>query len=260
MKKNSISGTIFCFIAGLLLHFLFSSCEKEKMPHEFPEYIIETDSVVDIDGNVYKTVKIGDQWWMAENLRVTRYRNQIPIYSNPGMTATEWSSLETGAYTGAGLKIHNIPIYGSLYNWYVVNNQNGLAPDGWRVPSDEDWKKLEQYIGMNKDSLNYAGWRGILEGGRLKGKKSSGLYWYSNSNQYISDERGFSAYPGGCVLHNGTFTDAGDFSSGFWWSSTGQADDKALYRHLDYKYNGIFRYYASKKCGFSIRCVRDAVN
>lgn len=258
MKKNNTASTMLYFIAGILLHFLFASCEKEKMPDKFPEYLIEIGSVADIDGNVYKTVKIGDQWWMAENLKVSRYRNQNPIYFNPNMTATEWSSLEGGAYTN--INFSTVPFNGCLYNWYAVNDPNGLAPDGWRIPSDVDWKKLEQFIGLSSDSLNYTGWRGILEGGKLKGKKSPQSYWYSNSNQYISDERGFNAYPGGCILHNGTFNDAGSFSSGFWWSSTEQATDKALYRHLNYKYNSIFRYYASKKCGFTIRCVKDAVN
>ncbi len=88
----------------------------------------EKNGVVDIDGNAYNTVKIGNQWWMAENLKVTHYRNGNPI---PNVTDdTEWSNLTTGAYCSYDNNDSNINTYGLLYNWYSVDDSRGLAPAG----------------------------------------------------------------------------------------------------------------------------------
>ena len=103
---------------------------------------------VDIDGNVYKIIKIGDQWWMAENLKVTRYRNgdQIPNIEN----ASEWSALLTGAYCVYENKVSLADTFGYLYNWYAIDDSRNIAPAGWHVPTDEEWKQLEMYLGMSR--------------------------------------------------------------------------------------------------------------
>jgi len=98
-------------------------------------------TVTDIDGNVYQTIKIGDQWWMAENLKVTHYRNSDPI---PHVTdGGTWSYLFTGAYCEYDNNPANVAIYGRLYNWYAVGDSRNIAPEGWHVPSDDEWKQLE---------------------------------------------------------------------------------------------------------------------
>lgn len=122
--------------------------------------IIET--VTDIDGNTYKTIQIGNQRWMAENLKVTRYRNGTAI---PTVTSnTDWFNLTTGAYCNYDNSTSDAAIYGRLYNWYAVNDSRNIAPTGWHVPSDEEWKTLEKYLGMSQSEADDTGWRGTNEG------------------------------------------------------------------------------------------------
>lgn len=98
---------------------------------------LETGKVTDIDGNTYKTVKIGNQWWIAENLKVTHYRNGDAI---PEVTDNEqWKNLNSGAYCAYDNNESNAAVYGYLYNWYAMNDSRNIAPEGWYVPSDEEW-------------------------------------------------------------------------------------------------------------------------
>jgi len=135
------------FTAAVILVLMFlvvlmtSSCGEEELP--VPEKP-ETSTMVDVDGNIYVTVKIGDQWWMAENLKVTRFRNGDPISNITD--GQQWSTLQTAAYC---LFEGNNAAPGLLYNGYAVTATEQLAPQGWRIPTDEDWKKLERHLGMS---------------------------------------------------------------------------------------------------------------
>ena len=105
----------------------------------------EIGTVTDIDGNLYYTVKIGEQWWMLENLRVTHYRNGDAI---PNVTDdAEWEGLSTGAYCDYDNDPANVATYGRLYNWYAVGDSRNIAPAGWHVPSDDEWQTLVDYLG-----------------------------------------------------------------------------------------------------------------
>jgi uncharacterized protein (TIGR02145 family) len=102
-------------------------------------------TVTDIDGNVYQTVTLGGQVWMAENLKVTRYRNGDPI---PCVNdASAWSGLSTGAYCHYNNDFNNAAIYGRLYNWYAVSDSRNIAPGGWHVPTDTEWQTLVDLLG-----------------------------------------------------------------------------------------------------------------
>ena len=114
------------------------------------------DSVTDIDGNVYKTAKIGNQWWMAENLRVTHYRNGDKI---PNLSGDEEWDNANGAYCCYNNDSANIAKYGMLYNWFAVADSRNIAPEGWHVPTDEEWQVLVDYLGG-----------AALAGGKLKSK------------------------------------------------------------------------------------------
>ena len=214
------------------------------------EEALQTGSVTDIDGNTYQTVKIGDQWWMAENLKVTHYRNGDVI---PNVTdITEWSNLSTGAYCNYDNDANNATTYGRLYNWYAVNDSRNIAPEGWHVPSDEEWKELEVYLGMSQSDADATGWRGTDEGGKLK---ETGTVHWNSPNIGATNESGFSALPGGFRYGNGTYDYMGNYA--FFWSSSERYSYGAWFRYLYYNNSGIYRSSYGKPYGFSVRLVRD---
>jgi len=210
-----------------------------------------TGTVTDIDGNVYQTIKIGNQWWMAENLRVTRYRNGNPIQhvTNAGT----WDNLSSGAYCNYGHDEGNVSTYGRLYNWYAVHDSRSIAPAGWHVPSDEEWKQLEVYLGMSQSDADATGWRGADEGGKLK---EVGTTHWASPNNGATNESGFSALPGGYLGYIGVFVGMGNYA--FFWSST-EGDWLLAWHRLLYYTNSqvnrgddLTRHY-----GLSVRCIRD---
>jgi len=220
---------------------LWGNCSAKR------DFIVIEASVTDIDGNTYQTVKIGNQWWMAENLKVTHYRNG---YAIPNVTSnSDWRHLTTGAYCNYDNDANNATTYGRLYNWYAVNDSRKIAPEGWHVPSDSEWKTLEMYLGMSQSDADGVEWRGTNEGSKLK--STSG--WYNNGNG--TDDFGFSALPGGLRFYNGPYSNVG-YSASF-WSSTENGSYGAWYRELHVSTSDVYRNYASKRRGFSVRCVRD---
>lgn len=238
---------IFIFILVQLL-FIVSSCkDKSATP-----VIQQTGTVTDADNNIYKTVKIGNQWWMAEDLRVKKYRNGDYIIQIQTDTAL-WSNDSQGAYCDNKDIAGNL--IGRFYNWYVVTNSKNIAPDGWHIPSDDEWKQLEKYLGVNSADADKTGWRGTTEGDQLKMKATQG--WTIYNNVWGTNESGFSAVANGCRLYNGTEGDPGQFATEFWWSSSQQNLTEAWYRYLDYKNSNVFRSHTYKNYGFSIRCVKD---
>jgi uncharacterized protein (TIGR02145 family) len=207
-------------------------------------------TVTDIDGNVYRTVTIGTQEWMAENLKVTHYRNGEAI---PNVTdSTAWQVLSSGAYCNYDNNDNNVATYGRLYNWHAVTDSRNIAPAGWHVPTDAEWKQLEMTLAMSQAQADATGWRGSTEGGKLK--ESGTTHWW-NPNAGATNENGFSALPGGYRFYYGK-----DHFMGFstiYWSSTEYDTDLAWYRHLDYDRSVINHSYSSKGSGYQVRCVRD---
>ena len=208
-----------------------------------------TGIVIDMDGNVYQTIKIGDQWWMTENLKVTHYRNGDPI---PNITANyEWADLTSGAYCNFSNSEGNGDIYGRLYNWYAVNDDRNIAPEGWHVPSDAEWKQLEMYIGMSQAEADGTDWRGTDEGGKLK--EAGEIHWYS-PNTGATNESGFNALPGGRREESGNFQSIALHYFGIFWSST---NDQTWCRGLTHNQAQINRFIGDKNLGNSLRCVKD---
>lgn len=219
----------------------------------------ETGTLTDIDGNTYKIIKIGNQWWMAENLRTSHYRDGTPI---PNVADnTTWSGLSTGAYCYYFLdSISYKETYGALYNWHAVNGDtNGdgtkdkeIAPTGWRVPSDDDWKTLEMHLGMSQVDADNIGWRGIDEGTRLKSRNG----WNNDGNGV--DEVGFAGVPGGIRNStDGLFSSMG-YNAQFWSASEYLSfQEFGFGRSLSYFRASVSRNTETKKKGFSVRCVKD---
>lgn len=195
-------------------------------------------TVADIDGNIYNTVTIGTQVWMKENLKTSHYRNGNAIPT--GLSDAVWGATTLGAYTIYDNDAANNITYGKLYNWYAVNDPRGLAPTGWHVPSDAEWKTLTNFLG--KESV---------AGGAMKSTAG-----WSAPNTGATNSSGFSGLPGGFRQDNGLFGGIGDF--GYWWSSTedftkGGAWATTLY----YDYSITFRTNDGSTAGWSVRCVRN---
>ncbi len=211
----------------------------------------ETGTVTDIDGNVYKTVIIGDQEWMAENLKVTRYRNGDTIPT--GHSNSIWAGLSTGAYSVYDNDEGKLSTYGYLYNWYAVNESRKLAPEDWHVPTDADWKELEIYLDMSQSEADKSnGRRGKYEGGKLK---EAGTSHWNSSNTGATDESGFTALPGGFRFRNGQYRNIGYHA--YFWSSSEFNSTNAWDRVLTYGNSGVGRGNYNKISGFSVRLVKD---
>lgn len=196
-------------------------------------------SVTDIDGNVYQTVQIGDLIWMAENLKVTRYRNGDLI---PNVTGDrDWLNLSSGAWVNYVNNSELDEVYGKLYNWYAIHDPRGLCPTGWFIPSHDDWETLTSFLGGQE----YAG-------GKMKTRGTS--HWKS-PNTGATNESGFSGLPGGARRHDGVFTSLNE--NGHWWSSTEIGAASAWSRGLNYNAARILKANHSKKNGFSVRCVTN---
>jgi len=203
--------------------------------------------VTDIDNNIYGTVTIGSQVWMAENLKTTRFNdgNGIPLVT----TNAGWINLSTPGfcYYDNNESLYK-EIYGALYNWYAVYNGK-ICPAGWHVPSDEEWKTLEMYLGMSREVADLTLYRGTNEGSKLK--SASG--WNQNGNG--TNETGFTGLPGGLRGYDGIFYYVGNWTD--FWTSTEINSNNAYTRGLGYIHDNIGRYEDSKKLGVSIRCIKN---
>jgi uncharacterized protein (TIGR02145 family) len=195
-------------------------------------------------------VEIGKQVWMGCNLDVETYRDGTPIPEVQDKTV--WDTLTTGAWCYYNNDPANGDIYGKLYNWYAVNDPRGLAPDGWHIPSDAEWKEMEILLGMTQSEADGSGYRGTDEGGKLK---EAGLSHWQSPNTGATNSSGFSALPGGYRGINGAFLLIG--SNGYWWSSSESNSTYAWWRLLYYDNSYIYRSSHGKGNGFSVRCVRD---
>lgn len=197
-------------------------------------------TVKDFDGNVYKTIKIGTQTWMAENLKTTRYRNGELIGTTSPASKdirVEVIPIYQWAFNG---KDSNADIYGRLYTWFAATDSRGVCPSGWHVPTDAEWTTLITFLGG--DVIAYS-----------KLKESDDLHWIKYDTG--TNELGFSALPGGLRSSRGPFDDLG--SSGYWWSSSenGNGSYNAWYRLMSYNVSSVSRYLFLKRNGFSVRCI-----
>ena len=206
-------------------------------------------TVTDYDGNVYQTVQIGNQVWMAENLATTHYNDGEGI---PNVTdGTEWANLSTPAFCWY---LNDSTVYkdryGTLYNWWTVETGK-LCPIGWHVPSDDEWKELEMFIGMSYGDAYDTGWRGADEGDKLKMRSK----W--NNNDSITNAYDFSAIPTGIRDGGaGDFFDE-DISGAYWRSSSEASSYGAWVRGLSHDTSLVNRAYHNKQDGYSVRCVKD---
>jgi len=200
----------------------------------------------DIDGNAYRTVKIGEQVWMGENLRVTHFQNgdEIPRVRN----TSKWVSTGKAAYCCCNGDTELVATYGLLYNCFAVTDSRNIAPKGWHVPTMDDWKTLDAYLKI----------RGVDSGGALK--EPGNVHW-KQPNKAATNETGFSALPAGFrAWGNGGFQRPGQ-SVGFWVSAINIRDKVWGASIVSLDYNKSILHISeggnNLKGGLSIRLIRD---
>lgn len=210
-------------------------------------------ALADADGNIYGVVTIGSKVWMLENLKTTKYNDTTNI-PKVAVAAT-WMGLTTPGYCWyESDSITNKPLYGAIYNWFVVdpvsNGNKNVCPVGWHVPTDADFQTLETTLGMTAEQVNAFNWRGTDEGAKLKSNQG----WLEDGNG--TNSSGFTALPGGYRYYDdGNFLGKGTI--GYFWSSSEDGQERAFMRQLDSAHTTVERTNADKNAGKSIRCVKD---
>jgi uncharacterized protein (TIGR02145 family) len=198
------------------------------------------NTIMDVDGNVYHSIKIGTQTWMIENLKATRYQNGDLIQHIN--SSNLWGMQTKGAWCNYENDTDKGITFGRLYNWYAVNDERKIAPEGWHIPTDAEWTILTDFLGGEK-----------VAGRKLK--ETGSKYWKSAKKTEGTNETGFTALPGGCCGSYGKFANFG--IGGYWWSATEYYKDDAWRRYMFYSDNIVARTNYYEKNGFSVRCLKD---
>lgn len=203
-------------------------------------------SVTDIDGNIYKTVSIGTQTWMAENLKVTHFQNGDLIPNETDLGKWGYFQITTSAYCWYNNDSSNKNIYGALYNWYAASDTRNIAPTGWHVASAQDWMTLEKYMNPFNIEQSNCGYRL---------RETTSAHWKNiNDLSLITNQTGFTALPAGKVatLPFG-FMEIGN-AYAYFWTNTGTLDGSTcVYLDSEISIDNM-----QPNCkGFSIRCVKD---
>jgi uncharacterized protein (TIGR02145 family) len=226
-NRIRISGVLLFILTIFLVH----SCKKENVQ----------EKVTDIDGNVYKTVTIGTQVWMAENLKTTKYRNGDLIGTTTPPTKDILSESTPKYQWAFGGIESNAVTYGRLYTWYTVADSRNVCPTGFHLPTDAEWTTLTIFFGGE-----YAA------GGSLK---ETGTTHWATPNLMATDVAGFTALPGGYRYSNGSYNDIG--LTGSWWSSTEYSITDAWYKVMFNFCPFLSRDFNNKHNGYSVRCIMD---
>ena len=205
--------------------------------------------MTDQEGNVYRTIVIGIQELMAENLKTSIYSNGNSIENVTN--GTQWGGLTTGAWCNYNNNSQFDCPYGKLYNWFAVADPRNVCPTGWHVPSDDEWNVL---IGNLDPTINpiAIGPQSTSAGGKMK---SVGTQFWISPNGAATNESAFSGLPGGYRYSLGTFNNFGFI--GEWWTSTELDSSFAHMRDLNYSNGNLTRNKSYKYYGLSVRCFRD---
>lgn len=233
---------LFTAALGIVLLMAFQSCGNDDDSNTPSNTFTDAR-----DGNLYKTVTIGNQVWMAENLRY------LPTVVSPALGSTTTPYYYVNNYSGTVVSdakaVANYSTYGVLYNWPaaldgdpssvgIPSTSQGICPEGWRVPSVQEWLVLGQAIG---------GFGGNL--------KETGTDHWLLPNTGATDAFGFTALPGGVRLAGNGFQAPGEV--GWWWTSTGVGEDNANFLRLFHDEGTLLGFNDSKRLGMSVRCLKD---
>ncbi len=227
-------------VASFIMYSQIMSSEDDQNPNPTPtpEPSQSEDTLTDIEGNIYRTVKIGNQVWMAENLRTTKFNDGTDIKLVTGA----WGFTTSPEFCWYNYDPVNKDTYGALYNWHVVATGK-LAPAGWHVPTEEDWKELADYLG------------GVyVAGGKLKERGTA--HWKS-PNLGATDEYNFTMLPSGTQNYDGhSFYGSGEGCR--IWSADEYDAVNAWTRAIEYDSTRLNVFYGYKTYGRSVRLVKDS--
>ncbi len=218
-------------LLGIFLFTILNSYASKESSHG-------SDLMIDQDGNQYKTIKIGTQVWMAENLKVTHFRNGDPIpYISEDQ---EWQALVSSGCSAYDNEKTNIDKHGLLYNWFAANDPRGFAPEGWRVPTLEDWNILLETLGGRRQA-----------GGKLKSTSGD----WQIPNNFATNDSGFDALPAGYRGLSGYFAELGNVA--LFASATEQRRLYTPMHYMFYENATVVRFTAYKQYGCSVRLIRE---
>jgi uncharacterized protein (TIGR02145 family) len=230
----------FLLVIAAMLFILTNSCKKDKdkdITNNSP-----TNIVTDIDGNIYHKVTIGQQVWLVENLKVTKFQDGSTIANVIG--SAEWSVLATPAWCYYTNDQQYDNPYGKLYNGFAIIDKRKICPKGWHVPSDVEWTTLVNFLEP-------------LAGGSLK---ESGTTHWQSPNEGATNLSGFTALPGGYRAGIGEFPYVGIANLGYiglWWSSTDYDTDNLWIRTMSNTGTSVYSQDGFIKAGLSCRCIED---
>src|SRR5574344_587753 len=245
-QTNGFNLLLMAIIIGC---FLMTACDINQPSAKQNEKIniekeVLPNAVTDMDGNSYSAVKIGEQVWMKENLRTTKYADGTPIeLGSTTSTTTPYRYYPNDDST-------NVYTYGYLYNWKAVmrnssssssnpSGTHGICPTGWHVPSDAEGKQLKDYLGGTD-----------VAGGKMK---EAGTFHWCSPNEGADNSSDFSALPAGGYY--GNYNHFGTYAA--YWSATGYNNDNAYYCYLYHPRARVGFYNNDKNYGYSVRCLRD---
>lgn len=265
MKKQFYQISLFLVLGIFLFSFSLSFSQTGTKEDVF---VCGQSQVQDIDGNNYETAKFGNDCWMIENLKTTRYKNGLPIEKIEDHN--KWWQDKEGSYAlydytfpfryiGREIKSAEemLETYGYLYNFYAVANQNGLCPEGWKVPTDENWKQLEIHLGLNREQADQNWYRGTNEGSKISGNKSLWGDGKLKENKEFGAS-GFNALPAGYRRAYGDYGNIGS-NANFWTSN--EQNNYGVSREIYAGDSSIYRITnISKDNGHSVRCILNKEN
>jgi uncharacterized protein (TIGR02145 family) len=241
---RSIPITIFFLIIPAILFVLYSCENFLSVPSTkpYPDYTGQVDTVFDIEGNNYKTVGIGSQIWLAQNLKTTKLNNGALIPQVIADTDMTWYEAPAYCYYNNDSLFYK-ETYGPLYNCRAIST-GLLCPIGWHIPSKSDWNTLAIYLGGTD-----------VAGGKLKDYFRS---LWSSPNCCIANNYGFAALPGGMKHISNYKTEYRDIKdSGYWWTSTWKNDWIIYFASMGHSYTVLAIGEYSKRYGYNVRCIKD---
>ncbi len=253
----------------MVLFFLGCQKEEEDDQKNGASQGFITDYIIDArDGNRYSTVKMGSQWWMAENLRylpsVTLSGTgsfQVPFYYVNGYEGTDAAAAKSYK-DGQQVKVYDT--YGVLYNWSAAMGGDtsgsdpvrGVCPEGWHLPGDQQWQQLEIHLGLSAGEASSTGWRARNEGSMLAADTALWEHHMLMEGPETGSS-GFQGLPGGYRQRYPTMGGNAKGIKGLWWTSTTDTTQYAWYRMLNFNSSKIYRSSIGKERGLSVRCVKN---